>query len=111
MITQMTPSEDVDDRTVGEYIKACAAQIKSEIISFGDNWKDQSDKDRLIAASACPKALEAELSIQINNAKAHISTEYACKAKSKTAQATPASKDVISTAKKQAPIEKKPPSF
>ena len=54
-----------DDNEVGEYIQACAAGITSQVKAFGKNRAGQSDRDRLIVASSCPKALQAELGAQI----------------------------------------------
>ena len=59
--TVESQSEDMDDTMVDEHIRACAAEITDEIIEFGQSWLEKSEKYRLVAASACPKALEAEL--------------------------------------------------
>ena len=54
-----------DDAEVGEYIQACAAKFNSQVKAFGRNLAGQSDREKLIAASSCPKALQAELGEQI----------------------------------------------
>ena len=60
---------DMDDKEVGEQIMANAARIQQKIEDTATCWLNKSPKDRLIAATACPKALYAELELQIKQAK------------------------------------------
>ena len=97
-----------DDSEVGEYIQACAAKINSQVKAFGRNWAGQSDRDKLIAASSCPKALQAELGEQIQKAKY---VERALKAKVKTQKITPAEKEIDNNSNINPAKEAKPPSM
>ena len=78
-----------------EIIMANAANVQTGIENTAKKWAGTSPKDRLIAASACPKALYAELGDQLakaNEALAEMEElDMACKAKAKknNANATP----------------------
>ena len=97
-----------DDAEVGEYIQACAAKTNSHVKALGRNWAGQFDRDRLIAASSCPKAFQAELGEQIEKAKC---VERAFKAKVKSQQITPAEKEIETNGKTNTAKEAKPPSM
>ena len=59
--TNPTTTDSLNDEEIGVIIQANAAKIHSDIVEFGQAWSDMNDSDRIIAASASPKALEEEL--------------------------------------------------
>ena len=57
---------EYSDQQLGEEIEANAAKIMDSIERTGENWASSSPAERMIAASACPKALYAELQEQLS---------------------------------------------
>ena len=53
-----------------EVIMANAAEIKTAIENIGKRWSTAFPGDRIIAASACPEGLNAELESQVLEARA-----------------------------------------
>ena len=71
-----------------EFIVKAAAAIEKDLVDFGTAWSNFSEEERLVAACACPSALEAELKRLIDNAvAAHQNMECACKASKKKPKA------------------------
>ena len=60
---------ELSDQQVGECIMTNAAKIQQKIEDTAACWQNKSPKERLTAASACPKALFAELELQVMQAK------------------------------------------
>ena len=77
----------MSDEQVGITIMANAAEIQKSIEDTCKAWSRASAKDRMLVASACPKALFAELEHQTaeatKRAKDEVVKESACKAKPK----------------------------
>ena len=82
-----TIGKDDDSLTAGEekkFIEDAAAAIEKQLSESGESWNNFTDEEKLIAASACPEALMAELQRQIDEApKDEAPTEFACKASKK----------------------------
>ena len=61
-----------------KYIIDAASAIEKQLLEFGESWEHFTDEEKLIAASACPESLMAELQRQIDNApKDEPPTEFA----------------------------------
>ena len=82
-IGRMTETEAVN------YALTTAARIEEDIKYKARIWEEVDDEERLIIASACPAALQAELELQYREAihqgptayeESGIPTEKACKA-------------------------------
>ena len=73
-VTKMTPDEAHD------YALVTAARIEEDIKWKGQVWEDFSKEERLVAASASPTALLAELESQIRETMSDEPEEYAYKA-------------------------------
>ena len=73
----MTPDEAHD------YAMVTGARIEEDIKWKGQVWEDFSLEERLVAASATPTALHAELQAQLREAIDDEPGEYACKAAAK----------------------------
>ena len=63
-----------------EYIRLATQCIEDDMRKKAKAWEDFTDDEKLIAACACPAALEEELRRQIEDANEPAVTEKACKA-------------------------------
>ena len=93
-------SED-SDLQVGEKIEANAARIVESIEKTGEKWASCTPAERVLAASACPKALYAELFEQVSKANLYGEEDYveefACKASSKKSKQISGSQQASTT--------------
>lgn len=85
-VAKMTQDEAI------AYAMVTAARIEEDIRYKSQVWEDFSEEERLVAASASPTALMAELGAQIGNATVADTQEYACKASAKRKKTVPTSK-------------------
>ena len=88
-----TKVADKSDQEVGKHITEKAKEIQESLEKTGEKWASCTPKERMLAASASPAALYAELCEQISNHEMYEKEtevrEYACKARAKTSKLIP----------------------